>query len=114
MSGRLVEPPALRRNPEQMGGRIPSKGEITRRPGADHDGDYGGNLEEEMPETEIQILKETELEQIELWRTEELERAGYGQRAAVRIATRHDIDLHFAIQLVERGCPPDLALKILL
>ena len=67
-----------------------------------------------MPETEVQIRKETELEQIELWRTEKLERAGYGRRAASRIATRHDIDLHFAIQLLERGCPAELALKILL
>ncbi|HVD25566.1 MAG TPA: hypothetical protein VNB86_06180 [Gaiellaceae bacterium] len=52
--------------------------------------------------------------QIELWRSEELERAGYSHRAAGRLAARQDIDLHLAVRLLERGCPPDLALRILL
>ena len=43
-----------------------------------------------------------------------LERAGYEPRAAGRLAVRHDVDLHTAIDLLERGCPQDLALKILL
>ncbi|HXV02361.1 MAG TPA: hypothetical protein VFP24_02200 [Gaiellaceae bacterium] len=67
-----------------------------------------------MSETELQILEETEQMQIELWRTEELERAGYSHRAAGRLAARQDIDLHLAVRLLERGCTPDLALKILL
>ena len=67
-----------------------------------------------MSETELQILEETEQMQIELWRTEELERAGYSHRAAGRLAARHDVDLHLAVQLLERGCSPELALKILL
>jgi hypothetical protein len=67
-----------------------------------------------MGETELQILEDTEQLQIELWRTEELERAGYSHRAAGRLATRFDIDLHDAVRLLERGCSPELALKILL
>jgi hypothetical protein len=67
-----------------------------------------------MGETELHVLEETETMQIELWRSQELERAGYSHRAAGRLAARHDIDLHTAVQLLERGCPPDLALKILL
>jgi hypothetical protein len=67
-----------------------------------------------MGETELQILEDTEQMQIELWRTEELERAGYSHRAAGRLAARQDIDLHLAIRLLERGCSPDLALRILL
>ena len=67
-----------------------------------------------MGETELHVLEATEQQQIELWRAEELERAGYGHRAAGRLATRYDIDLHVAVRLLERGCPPDLALKILL
>jgi hypothetical protein len=67
-----------------------------------------------MGETELQILEETEQMQIELWRSEELERAGYSHRAAGRLAARQDIDLHLAVRLLERGCPPDLALRILL
>ena len=67
-----------------------------------------------MGETELHVLEETEQMQIELWRSEELERAGYSHRAAGRLAARQDIDLHLAVRLLERGCPPDLALRILL
>jgi hypothetical protein len=67
-----------------------------------------------MGETELHVLEDTEQMQIELWRTEELERAGYSHRAAGRLAARQDIDLHLAVQLLERGCSPDLALRILL
>jgi hypothetical protein len=67
-----------------------------------------------MGETELHVLEDTELERIEVWRTEELERAGYSRRAAGRLAARHDVDLHQAVQLLQRGCQPDLALKILL
>ena len=45
---------------------------------------------------------------------EELERAGYDPRSAAKIAIRPDIDLHAAVDLLARGCAPDLALKILL
>jgi hypothetical protein len=71
----------------------------------------GGNA---MGETELQILEDTEQQLIELWRTEELERAGYSHRAAGRLAARQDVDLHQAVQLLARGCSPELALKILL
>jgi hypothetical protein len=64
--------------------------------------------------TDIQLIDLTETERIESWRAEELERAGYEPRAAGRIAVRHDVDLHNAIDLLKRGCSPELALKILL
>jgi hypothetical protein len=67
-----------------------------------------------MASTDLQTLVETESERIERWRAEELERAGYEPRSAAKIAVRPDIDLHLAIDLLVRGCPPDLALKILL
>lgn len=67
-----------------------------------------------MAQTEVHVLEDTELEKIERWRAEELERAGYGTRAAGRLAARHDIDLHRAVGLLDQGCPPELALKILL
>jgi hypothetical protein len=62
----------------------------------------------------IDISDRSELERVERWRTAELERAGYPADAAARLAARHDVDLHRAIELVESGCPPELALKILL
>ena len=67
-----------------------------------------------MAATDIQLIDLTETERIESWRAEELERAGYEPRAAGRIAVRHDVDLHNAIDLLKRGCSPELALKILL
>ena len=65
-----------------------------------------------MTTAETDTYEETEL--IEAWRAEALERAGYGAAAAAEIAVRHDIDLHFATDLLERGCPAEVALRILL
>ncbi|MGH2921462.1 MAG: hypothetical protein ACRDKU_05280 [Gaiellaceae bacterium] len=67
-----------------------------------------------MAATELHLLEQTEIERIERWRAEALERAGYEPRAAGRLAVRHDVDLHTAIDLLKSGCSPDLALKILL
>ena len=67
-----------------------------------------------MAAPDITLIEQTETERIERWRAEELERAGYEPRAAGRLAVRHDVDLHAAVELLERGCPADLALKILL
>jgi hypothetical protein len=41
-------------------------------------------------------------------------RAGYDPAAAHDLAARLDIDLHTATDLLERGCPADLAAQILL
>ncbi|HZC29358.1 MAG TPA: hypothetical protein VE269_06425 [Gaiellaceae bacterium] len=65
-----------------------------------------------MPAAELHTLDETGL--IEAWRAEALERAGYPVDLAVEIAGRHDIDLHNAVDLLEAGCPLDLALRIIL
>ena len=67
-----------------------------------------------MAATELHLLEQTEIERIERWRAEALERAGYAPRAAGRLAVRHDVDLHRAIDLIQRGCEPELALRILL
>jgi hypothetical protein len=61
----------------------------------------------------VHDLIETELERVERWRAEALERAGYAPAAAVELAARPDVDLHSAIALLERGCPPDVAVRIL-
>jgi hypothetical protein len=64
--------------------------------------------------TAVQEIIETEQERVERWRAEELVRAGYEPAGAAELAARSDVDLHRAIQLLERGCPPDVALAILL
>ncbi len=67
-----------------------------------------------MPAAEVHLYDETEIERIERWRAEELERAGYDIAAAAKLAARHDVDLHLAVELIEQGCAPDVALRILL
>ena len=54
-----------------------------------------------------------ESERVEGWRRERLERAGYAPADASELASRTDIDLHWAIRLIEQGCPPELAAQIL-
>ena len=66
-----------------------------------------------MPMPTIDEFVETELERVERWRAEALMRAGYDPHAATELAGRQDVDLHSAIQLLESGCPPELALAIL-
>ena len=66
-----------------------------------------------MPAADIHTPDSTELERIEQWRAAELERAGFSASHAATLAGRHDIDLHFAIDLVGLGCPPATAFEIL-
>ena len=65
-----------------------------------------------MSAVETEIRDETQL--VEAWRAEQLEMAGYGAQAAAELAIRHDVDLHVAVELVARGCPAELAARILL
>jgi hypothetical protein len=58
-------------------------------------------------------IVETETERVERWRAAELVRVGFAGDDAVALAARFDVDLHEAIALVERGCPPELAVRIL-
>jgi hypothetical protein len=60
-----------------------------------------------------QEIVETELDRVERWRTAELMRVGFPGDDAVALAARLDVDLHEAIELVQRGCPPELAVRIL-
>jgi hypothetical protein len=66
-----------------------------------------------MSATDVQI-EETELERVVRWRAERLESAGYELEAALEIAARPDVDLHRAIALLEQGCSPEVAARILL
>ena len=67
-----------------------------------------------MSAAELDIHIETESERIERWRVEELVRAGYSHGDAVELAGRTYVDLHLAADLVERGCTPATAVRILL
>ena len=47
------------------------------------------------------------------WRTRRLISAGFHVEEAQRLARTDRIDLHRLLELVDRGCPPDLAARIL-
>ena len=47
------------------------------------------------------------------WRREQLVHSGFPFPVAVRLAKDSRYDLHALIELVERGCPPALAVRIL-
>jgi hypothetical protein len=66
-----------------------------------------------MPATHDIDTVETETERVERWRTAELMRVGFPGDDAVALAARTDVDLHEAIELIKRGCPPELAVRIL-
>ena len=70
--------------------------------------------EPEMNVADPELTIETEFERVMRWRACELMRAGYDPQAAVELAEHPEIDLHRALELVELGCPPDLASSILL
>lgn len=63
---------------------------------------------------EIPLLDESEAERVIRWRFEELVRAGYTLDAAIEIAVHGEVDLHLAVDLAHRGCPPETARRILL
>jgi len=56
---------------------------------------------------------ETENERVLRWRWEELRRAGFGFKDSLILAVSLDVDLHLATELLARGCPADVALRIL-
>ena len=54
-----------------------------------------------------------ETERVVAWRREELARAGFPLPLAARLARDGRYDLHRLLELVGRGCPPELAVRIL-
>ncbi|MFY9578734.1 MAG: hypothetical protein WAQ33_05370 [Gaiellaceae bacterium] len=53
------------------------------------------------------------LDEVVGWRCERLVEAGFALLLAARIARDAHYDLHALIELVERGCQPELAVRIL-
>jgi hypothetical protein len=56
---------------------------------------------------------ETESERVLRWRVDELSRAGYDDRLALKLALQPHVDLHRAVELLRKGCEPALAAQIL-
>lgn len=66
-----------------------------------------------MTTAELLKVRATE-DQVVAWRREQLRRAGCRRFEAEILARRSSIDLHEAVELLERGCPSHVAAKILL
>jgi hypothetical protein len=54
-----------------------------------------------------------ELDEVVRWRCEQLVASGFASALATRVAKNVLYDLHALIELVERGCQPELAVRIL-
>lgn len=61
-------------------------------------------VEEYAPDPAARVLS---------WRVEQLIAVGYDSDAAFVLALDRSVDLHDAIELVRRGCPPETAFRIL-
>jgi hypothetical protein len=59
----------------------------------------------------VSSLKPADAE-VNRWRREQLVLTGFSLPLAARVARDPGYDLHRLIQLVEQGCPPELAVRI--
>jgi len=66
-----------------------------------------------MTTAELLSARVTE-DEVVAWRREQLRRAGCRRFEAEVLARERQVDLHAAVELLERGCPPRIALEILL
>lgn len=56
---------------------------------------------------------DTPVDEVVEWRRDQLTGSGFAPARAAAIASDPRYDVHVLIDLVERGCPPDLAARIL-
>ena len=66
-----------------------------------------------MTTAELLTARVTE-DQVVAWRRDQLRRAGCRRFEAEVLARERQVDLHEAVELLERGCPSKIALEILL
>ena len=59
-------------------------------------------------------LTADEAENLFWWRSVCLRRAGFDSRSARALALDFEADLRLAVELLDRGCPQDTALRIVL
>jgi hypothetical protein len=62
---------------------------------------------------QTQTTADAPVDEVVDWRRNRLADTGFAPALAAAIACDPRYDLHALIELVERGCPPDLAARIL-
>jgi hypothetical protein len=65
-----------------------------------------------MASASLEQCERGELDRVQRWRVEELLRAGYALSDALEVAVHTEVVLHWAANLVERGCPSSTAVRI--
>jgi len=67
-----------------------------------------------MTAAQFEDLRIDEAAEVLAWRFDALCRSGFDLDAAAVLAANVEVELHQAIELVGRGCPPALAARILI
>ena len=67
-----------------------------------------------MAAAQLERRELDEGDDVRRWRFDQLLRAGYDIADAADVALRTDIDLRWAVSLVQRGCPSATAVRIAL
>jgi hypothetical protein len=62
---------------------------------------------------QTETTRERQVDEVVRWRREQLAETGFSPPLAAEVANDGRYDLHALIELVERGCPPELAARIL-
>jgi hypothetical protein len=62
---------------------------------------------------QTETTRDATVDEVLRWRREQLTEAGFARSLAAEVADDPRYDLHALIELVERGCLPDLAARIL-
>jgi len=65
------------------------------------------------PVAELAARSRVPATDVEAWRLRRLVDAGFPLRLALELAATPGVDLHALLALVDRGCPPELAARIL-
>lgn len=65
------------------------------------------------PDTAAAAARRGPNSDVEAWRLRRLVDAGFTWALGLELATTPGIDLHAVLALVDRGCPPELAARIL-
>ena len=62
----------------------------------------------------MEVVRQAEYPTLEIvaWRREQLVASGFRLPLAASVARDSRFDLHRLIELTERGCPPELAIRI--
>lgn len=76
---------------------------------------YHVNVMSEQRQFEmVDAVEQDEISRVLEWRYTQLVHGGYGPSEATELATHVEIDLHEALDFLLRGCPPDIASRILI